>query len=102
MIFFTADMIAKERSNDLRYNFRPRLPDELADSELADSELADSELADSELADSELAVSEVRPRRPRRRVGRLQGLSVWVGYRMIDLGVRLARPGVVAEARARL
>jgi hypothetical protein len=78
MLFWTADMIAKERSDDQRFAHGQCL------------------------TASEPCVSDDRPLRQRRAVGRLQALSVWVGYRMIGLGSRLARPGVVAEARARL
>jgi hypothetical protein len=78
MLFWTADMIAKERSNDQRF------------------------ARGQHLSGSDPCVGEDLPTRQHRSIGRLQGLSVWVGYRMIGLGARLARPGVVAEARARL
>jgi hypothetical protein len=78
MLFWTADMIAKERSSDQRFARQQRL------------------------TDGEPCGRDDRPAAHRRAVGRLQGLSVWVGYRMIGVGSRLARPAVVAEARARL
>jgi hypothetical protein len=33
-------------------------------------------------------------------IQRWQGVSAWVGYRMIGLGCRMARPAVVARARS--